>query len=99
MERIARPVRIEPAFDDREPVRSLFYDCSPYPVLGVYVPDGVDDAADCKTEANSVMPWFRGNWATGGGVLVSGAERILNNPRFLEAAKAASAPKSFAREP
>lgn len=89
MEQIARPVRIEPAFDDRETVRSLFYGCSPYPVLGVYVPDGVDDAAGCKTEANSVMPWFRGNWATGGCVLVSGAERILNNPRFLEAAKAA----------
>jgi hypothetical protein len=89
MERIARPVRIEPAFDDREHVRSLFYDCSPYPVLGVYVPDGVDDNAGATAGGTSVMPWFRGNWATGGSVAVPGVERILNNPRFLEAAKAA----------
>jgi hypothetical protein len=89
MEAIARPIRIEPAFDDREHVRSLFYDCSPYPALGVYVPDGVDDEAGSKSGAVSVMPWFRGNWATGGNVLVAGADRILNNPRFLEAAKSA----------
>jgi hypothetical protein len=89
MDPIARPVRIEPAFPDREHVHSLFYDCSPYPVLGVYVPDGVADDAGGKARGTSVMPWFRGNWATGGHALVQGAGAILDNPRFLEAAKAA----------
>jgi hypothetical protein len=89
MERIARPVRIEPAFADRERVRSLFYDCAPYPVLGVYVPDGADDTASGQATSGAVMPWFRGNWAVGGEALVDGADSILNNPRFHEAAKAA----------
>ena len=62
---------------------------SPDPVLGVDVPDGVDDNAGATAGGTSVMPWFRGNWATGGSLAVPGVERILNNPRFLEAAKAA----------
>ena len=88
MPQIARPVRIDPAFDDREHVLALFHRCSPYPVLGVYVPDGVVDEQGNK-RPDSVMPWFRGNWAVGGAALVDGAESILNNPRFLAAARAA----------
>ena len=91
MKRVARPLRIEPAFADREHVLSLFYDCAPYPVLGVYVPDGVDDTPTGKTLPDAVMPWFRGNWAMGGAALVDGAESILHNDRFLEAARAAFA--------
>jgi hypothetical protein len=34
-----------------------------------------------------VQPWFRGNWAAGGVSLVEGAEAILHNRQFLEAAK------------
>ena len=89
MERIARPVRIEPAFAEREHVRSLFYNCGPYPALGVTVPDGVDDGVQGQALSNTVMPWFRGNWAIGGEAKFSGAESILHNPRFLEAAKVA----------
>ena len=36
-----------------------------------------------------VFPWFRGDWALGGKPLVDGAELILHNKRFLEAARAA----------
>jgi hypothetical protein len=36
----------------------------------------------------SVLPWFRGNWALGGKPLVDGAEVILHNKKFLEAARA-----------
>jgi hypothetical protein len=89
MESIARPIRIEPAFADRELVRQLFYDCSPYPALGVYVPDGVDADAAGKATTTSVMPWFRGNWAMGGKPLVDGAEAILGNPSFIKAAETA----------
>jgi hypothetical protein len=34
------------------------------------------------------MPWFRGNWATNGDPLVEGAEEILHNQRFIDAASA-----------
>ena len=50
MPQIARPVRIDPAFDDREHVLALFHRCSPYPVLGVYVPDGVVELFDVKND-------------------------------------------------
>ena len=36
-----------------------------------------------------VDPWFRGDWALGGKPLVDGADLILHNKRFLDAAKAA----------
>ena len=32
------------------------------------------------------MPWFRGNWAVNGQAAFAGAEAILRNPRFAEAA-------------
>ena len=36
-----------------------------------------------------VLPWFRGDWALDGKPLVEGAEAILHNKSFLEAARAA----------
>jgi hypothetical protein len=33
------------------------------------------------------LPWFRGNWAINGEPLVAGAEEILHNRRFLDAAR------------
>ena len=36
-----------------------------------------------------VLPWFRGDWALGGKPLVDGADLILHNKRFLEAARTA----------
>ncbi len=86
MEPVARPVRIEPAFEDRAYVRSLFDRGSPYPVLGVYVPDGVETPAG-GASSGSVMPWFRGNWAVGGEPCLDGVEPILFNERFLAASE------------
>ena len=34
----------------------------------------------------SGLPYFRGNWATGGEPLVDGAETILHNQRFVNVA-------------
>jgi hypothetical protein len=78
MQRIAKPIRIEPAFDDREQVRSLIDRSAPYRAIAAYVPDG-----------GCVLPWFRGDWALGGRPLVEGADTILHNPRFIEAARLA----------
>ena len=85
---IHKPVRIEPAFEDREAIRAMFARHAPYRAIAAYIPDVVgDDAA--KPEAEQfVQPWFRGNWAAGGEPLVEGAEAILHNKQFLEAAKA-----------
>ena len=40
---IPRPIRIEPAFADREFVRELFNRHAPYRALAAYLPDGSDE--------------------------------------------------------
>jgi hypothetical protein len=84
---IARPIRIEPAFDDREFVRALFDRHAPYRAVAAYLPDGFDDVVDARP-VDAVNPWFRETWALGGRALIDGVEVILGNPHFLEAARA-----------
>ena len=85
---IPKPIRIEPAFDDREQIGSMFERNAPYRALAAYAPEGVKD--ETREEARKpVLPWFRGDWALDGEPLVEGAEAILHNRSFLEAARAA----------
>jgi hypothetical protein len=88
MKFIPKPViRIEPAFEDREAIRSMFARHAPYRAIAAYIPDVVvDDGTKAEAE-QSVQPWFRGNWAAGGAPLVEGAEAVLHNKKFLQAAK------------
>jgi hypothetical protein len=79
MRNIAKPIRIEPAFDDPDMVRALFKRNGPYHTIVEYIPQRPDQP---------VLPYFRGNWAVGGTPLVDGAETILHNYRFLDAARA-----------
>ena len=82
------PIRIEPAFEDREQIRAMFERHAPYRALASYAPEGIKD--EMHEEAKpSVLPWFRGDWALGGKPLVEGAELILHNEKFIKAAKAA----------
>lgn len=83
-----KPIRIEPAFDDRELIRAMFEWHAPYRALAAYIPDSVFGQTSDEAK-RSVFPWFRGNWALGGKPLVEGGDLILHNKRFLEAAKAA----------
>jgi hypothetical protein len=83
----AKPVRIEPAFDDRQMIRAMFGQHAPYRALATYIPDEAVDAAKKQEGERSVLPWFRGNWAADGDPVVEGAEVILHNKRFLDAAK------------
>ena len=84
---IARPIRIQPAFDDRTLIRTLFERHAPYCAIAAYAPDaGVDEAGE--PAAGTVLPWFRADWALGGKPLVDGAELILHNKRYLDAARA-----------
>jgi hypothetical protein len=79
MRNIAKAIRIEPVFDDPEMVRALFKRNGPYRSIAEYIPRRPD---------KPVLPYFRGNWAIGGKPLVDGAETILYNNRFLDAARA-----------
>jgi hypothetical protein len=83
-----KPIRIEPAFDDPGEIRSMFERYAPYRTLATYAPEGIKDEAH-EGAMRPVDPWFRGDWALGGEPLVDGADLILHNKRFLEAAKAA----------
>jgi len=88
MKCIPTPVRIEPAFADREQIRAMFERYAPYRAIASYAPEGLPD--ETREEARRpILPWFRGDWALGGEPLVEGADLILHNQRFLEAAKAA----------
>jgi len=86
-QRVAKPIRVEGAFADPEFIRALFDRHAPYRAVAAYLPDGSDDTVAAR-RADGVNPWFRETWALGGKVLLSGAEEILGNPRFLEAATA-----------
>lgn len=83
---IVKPVRVQPAFDDRESVRALFYRNTRYPAAAAYLPDGSDET-DAGLPADAAMPWFRASWALGGKPRVEGAAAILHNRRFIDAAK------------
>jgi hypothetical protein len=83
-----KPIRIEPAFADREQVRAMFMRYAPYRALAAYAPEGVKDETR-EEDKKPLLPWFRGDWALDGKPLVEGAELILHNRKFVEAAKAA----------
>ena len=78
MKNIAQSIRIEPAFDEPESIRAMFERHAPYPTIAEYLP---------RSAEVSGLPYFRGNWATGGEALVDGAETILHNQRFIDAAR------------
>ena len=82
-----KPIRIEPAFEDGEEIRAMFERHAPYRALAVYAPVGIKETHEGA--ARPVEPWFRGDWALAGKPLVDGAERILHNQKFIQAAKSA----------
>jgi hypothetical protein len=83
-----KPIRIKPAFDDPCKIRAMFERYAPYRALATYAPEGIKEEVH-EEAMRPVDPWFRGDWALGGEPLVDGADLILHNKRFFEAAKAA----------
>jgi hypothetical protein len=81
-----QPIRIEPAFDDRQQVRAMFERYAPYRALAAYCPEGLADETHAEVK-RPILPWFRGDWALAGKPLVEGADLILHNKKFLEAAR------------
>jgi hypothetical protein len=80
MNNIGKPIRIEPAFDDPQFVRGMLERHAPYRTMAGYLP--------IVSRGGTTFPWFRGNWAANGEPLVAGAEKILHNQRFIDAARA-----------
>jgi len=86
MKVIPKPIRIEPAFADREQIRAMFRRYAPYRALASYAPEGIREQRH-EHARRPVDPWFRGDWALAGEPLVEGAELILHNKTFVEAAR------------
>ena len=78
MQNLAKLIRIEPAFDHPDMVQALFERHAPYRTIAEYIP---------RKPGQPPAPYFRGNWALGGEPLVDGAEAILHNHRFIDAAR------------
>jgi hypothetical protein len=78
MQNLAKLIRIEPAFDYPDLVQALFDRHAPYRTIAEYIP---------RKPGQPAVPYFRGNWAVGGKPLVDGAETILHNHRFIDAAR------------
>jgi hypothetical protein len=85
---VAKPIRIEPAFDNADQIRAMFERHAPYRAVAAYGLDVFVDENTHQEGKRSVLPWFRGDWALGGKPLVEGAELILHNRRFLAGARA-----------
>ena len=82
-------VRVQPVFDDPAEVQSVIRAVDPYwPILRYAGSDKETAvlAADGRTEF-FVPPWFRRDFALRGAALVDDAELILDNPRFVAAAR------------
>lgn len=90
LERAPREPRVlDRAFADPERVRSLVPRHAPYWPTLRYVANEAELRSfgrDSAPSSQRVMPWFRGDWAYDE-PLVEGAEEILANPVFAEAAR------------
>jgi hypothetical protein len=81
-------VRLQPAYDDPAAVRSLIEHAGPFWPLARYAHSPTERVA-LGAEGRSVFvpPWFRQDFALLGSAVVPGAETILHNPRFVDAAR------------
>ena len=97
-ERIDRPsaVRLQPAYDNPEDVLTVIRAVDPFWAIVKYA------ASDTETKALAgdgrkavfVPPWFRRDFALHGEALVPGAEVVLDNPRFVDAARDVFGPRT-----
>lgn len=80
-------VRLRPAFDDPASVRRVIDGGSPLWPLARYAASPAErEATGGEGRTTFVPPWFRRDFALGGQALVDGAELILHNPHFVDAA-------------
>ena len=80
-------VRIEPAWDDPARVVDLIRSAGPFWPLANYAASDAEMAALGQEKAQFTPPWFRQDFARAARVLVAGAELLLGNERFADAAR------------
>jgi hypothetical protein len=80
------PIHIEKVFDDPLVIRSLVERHGPYRAMASYLSVSATCGVKETAAHDGTLPWFRGTWAANGLPLVKGAEVILENSRFREAA-------------
>ena len=80
------PIMIDRVFEDPDRIFGLVRSNGPYwPTMRYVANQSELDALGSKAQKMEVAPWFRGDWAYEK-PLVPGAEEILANPAFAEAA-------------
>lgn len=79
-------IRLEPAFADRAAVRALVERAGPFVPLARTAQTEAEEKESGRAAVDYVPPWFRRDLVTSGEVHVAGAELILDNPAFLDAA-------------
>jgi hypothetical protein len=78
--------RLSPAFEDVNAVLALIRSAGPMWPLANYAGNDAEMAALGSRPATFVPPWFRQDFGALGKPLVDGAELLLDNPRFIDAA-------------
>ncbi|MBM3658880.1 MAG: hypothetical protein FJW95_05175 [Actinobacteria bacterium] len=92
-------LRISPAWDDPGAVVATIRAAGPFWPLASYAASDAElDALGSHTaQTEFTPPWFRQDFARHGEALVAGADRILANPHFLDAARAIAGPDAVVR--
>lgn len=84
------PVHLSEALEDPDLVPRLLRKAGPYWSVQRYFANATEHSAitgqEMAEDKVPVVPWFRGDWAYDR-PLVDGVEPILNNPRFVQAAR------------
>jgi hypothetical protein len=80
-------VRIEPAWDDPNKVVDLIRGAGPFWPLANYAASDAEMAALGPGPAQFTPPWFRQDFARDSHALVTGAELLLYNEQFADAAR------------
>ena len=87
MRTIPGVVRLQPAYADPQSVVDLIDTAGPFWPLARYAASTAElQALGATKPSGFVPPWFRQDFALHGRELVAGADAILHNPRFVEAA-------------
>ena len=80
--------RLSPAFEDVDAVLNVIRSAGPLWPLANYAGNDAEMAALGSRPATFVPPWFRQDFGASGKPLVDGADVIIDNPRFIDAAHA-----------
>jgi hypothetical protein len=74
------PLRLEPAYADRDAVWNTFTRQAPYPLMSAGA------GYDQMMKFAPIMPWFRKSWIVGRKIDDTEIEALIPDPRFIDAA-------------